>query len=174
MARYIALDIETTGLDVDRDEITEIAWVDQDMQSRHFIVEHLQSPNTWVAEHTDYLSRIKPYEHKISPITMLEELRVACAFDEPTHIVGANPAFDDHFLRHAFQRYLFASPPYDYHLIDIEAMAFQAFSLKDMPHLKDMRTLLGLPGENTAPHSALADAEEAMLIFQALRSLKNG
>lgn len=203
--RVCFLDLETTGLDSEVEQITEAAWITQDLSGewheRQFFVEHDRLPNRWVLENTDYLTRILPAP-KVSLHSVLEELarNVAGRIDyehientagflqikvPPVHIAGCCPSFDDRFLRKAFlservrawdaEKYRYSQltePPYHYHLIDVEAMAFAVSGLECMPRLKDLRDALGIPGENDAPHSALADAREAKLIYETILAMR--
>jgi hypothetical protein len=60
--------------------------------------------------------------------------------------------------------------PYNHHLIDIEALVMGALGHDAPCSLKDLRIALGLEGENPAPHTALSDAREVKIIFDALRA----
>ena len=187
MKTYFFLDLETTGLDVDSAEITEIAWLrafSEPVPERlineaeyHAFVEHSRLPNKWVLEKTDYATRILPAP-KRQLKHVLNELRSWAAISiyllgvpAQVYLVGANPSLDDAFLRRAYRSFD-EDPPYSYHLIDIEAMVMGALGLDSPPSLREIRGLLGIAGANPAPHSALADAREVKLMWDELQKRK--
>ena len=177
MNRFIFLDLETTGLDVEVDQITEAAWcfrsdddnVVEGLGSRRYFVEHTRLPNEWVLTKTDYLTRIAPAK-KVPFSTVAAALWNDCRGRETTYLVGACIAFDDSFLRKAFRASCNLTLPYNYHVIDIEAMAMGALGHDAPCHLKELRAALGIAGENEAPHTALGDALEVETIWRALRA----
>lgn len=194
MARYIFLDLETTGLESGTDQITEAAWILDDGTERQFFVKHDRLPNEWVLTKSDYLNRIV-LAQKVELREALEQLAGDCyrltmeraAYEvvretalgpftateydeakiEKVYLVGACPAFDDRFLRVAFG----GNPiPYNYHVIDVEAMAMGLLGQDAPGSLKSLREALGIPGENPAAHTALSDAREVKIIFEAIRA----
>lgn len=168
-ARYLFLDLETTGLDSETDEITEAAWIDPWKHESEYLVRHTKIPSDWVIQHTDYVERILKGHFKVAPEMIAHQIKNACAFYQgTTYLVGANPAFDDRFLRKCFAKANIREVPYHYHLIDVEALVMGKLGLAEPPKLSECRGLLGILGANDAPHTALADAREAKLIFEYL------
>jgi DNA polymerase III epsilon subunit-like protein len=169
--RFIYLDIETTGLDFERDEITEVAWILDDGTERQFFIEHRASPSGWVLQNTDYSTRIKPAS-KVPVSAALDVLAADCMALKTPYLVGACIAFDDRFLRRANDGAWAAEAPYHYHVLDIEAVAMGATGAAFPGSLKDLRAALGIAGQNEAEHSALSDAREVKTIHDALLALR--
>ena len=169
--RYVFLDCETTGLEPERDEITEAAWYttapDGTPIERQYFVAHTQLPNQWVVERTDYIARILPAP-KVALDVVLHQLAADC-HGAHTFLVGQNVGYDHSFIRAACYRRGWRVP-YDYHVISVEVMVMQALGLDRPPVLKEQRELLGIPGEPIARHAAAPDAHESRVIFEALRA----
>lgn len=175
--RYLFLDLETTGLDPHRDQVTECAWKDDAGRSFHRFVDHSVPPTQWVLDKTDYLTRIKSAAKKIPQTLFIAYLQNTCDMLKAEHggnaqvyLVGANPTFDDSFICELTAGYR----PYNYHLICIETVVLGYLLGKGLPvpkkervprTLKTLRSLVGIEGENPEPHTAQADADEVKLIW---------
>jgi DNA polymerase III epsilon subunit-like protein len=160
---YVFVDLETTGLDCETDAITEMAWIHGESE-RHYYVDYEGFPSVWSARNT--ACRKEP-KYTVNAGFALDQFFGECLElskdDTSLYLVGACPAFDDRFLRKCFREI-----PYNYHVIDVEALAMGALGLPYPPPLRDLRLLLGLAGANEKPHDALADAREAKLIFERI------
>lgn len=175
LPNYLFLDIETTGTDSRVDQITEIALITSGGTERAWFVAHDRLPCDWVLTETDYITRILPGPKDPLCVVLQQIVKIAGASATWPHLVGANPSFDDRFLRKGFSDHassfggyhLDANPPWNYHLIDVEAMAMQKFHLAVPPKLKNCRTLLGIEEWDTA-HTALGDARNTKRVFEAL------
>jgi DNA polymerase III epsilon subunit-like protein len=182
MSCFLILDLETTGLDPEVDQITEFAYdlIDQsgqtlrwDMGLRkgHGVVKHDRLPNEWVLTKSDYLARILPAQDKLSTRRLLQiiyaEINANCEVPpSQVHLVGANPAFDHAFLE-KIRRFHGFSPIYSHRLIDVEARAAGRLGLATNPSLAQCAKLLGIPASD-APHTAQGDVALTKQIFLTL------
>lgn len=165
MPEFMFLDLETTGLESEVDQITEVAWKFLGEELRSYIVKHDRIPGEWSLKKTDYIQRILLSNQKEDFTQVMGWL----SYDirkkvSPVYLVGANPAFDHSFLAKAGVR------GYHYRLIDVEVMAMQALHLIEPPGLKDCLKMLGLP-ENNAAHTASGDVLAVEMVFKHLRSM---
>ena len=182
----VFVDLETTGLDSERDAITEMAWVYDFTKSdggvltleNHYYARYDGFPSVWSASHTQAWPRdrrdgqstqfnvsIGVPEDSLGAIlaAFFEQMVVlSMAGTRPIYIAGAVPSFDDRFLRKQFREL-----PYHYHIIDVEAQAMGVLGWPVPRSLGKLRAALGLAGENEQPHDALADALEARAIYRA-------
>jgi oligoribonuclease (3'-5' exoribonuclease) len=164
---HVFFDLETTGLDSERDVITEIGYIFDDTE-RHFYVPFDGFPSLWVARNT------VAFEIQTPTCTLQRALRelfkdcleLSQGGSRDVYLVGACPAFDDRFLRKVFREV-----PYHYHLIDVEAVAMGAFGWDTPKPLRHLREALCIPGANAKPHDALEDAREVKIIWDALHDL---
>lgn len=175
-AAFLYLDTETTGLGLE-DQVTEVAWCSPNKAAEAYFLPHTRLPNVWIINNTDYLTRIFPAtKSKLSYVA--QALRVYCerlkclAGASTVHLVGACPAFDDRMLRRSLFDPLGEEPPWSHRLIDIETAVAYHFGFSTPRSLRDTRVLLGLAGENSAPHTAGADAYEVLELHQALLVLQ--
>jgi len=173
IARYIFLDLETTGLDPERDVITQIAWrwrdeVTNSTMWRNFYVPFTGTCGVWAARHTLANHR----EPNVSSLdTALRSFMHTCLLlgvdGAKVYLVGANPTFDHSFLTRVMRE-----PPYDYHLIDVEAMAMALGGAHHPPTLREIRKLLGFEGQPLCNHDAAMDAEEVQFVFEAMNRVR--
>lgn len=171
---YLFLDIETTGLDESVDEITEIAYILAGPSipktvSYQAILQHTSFPTAWVLENTDYLQRIlrAPKTPLSSALLNLHgDLQRASSFCGKVYLVGANPSFDDRFLRAAARKENIVLG-YHHRLIDVEVLVMGRINLTEPPSLSRCSTLLQ-SARNDTPHTAMADVEEARRVFRAV------
>lgn len=141
------VDVETSGLDPDRDVITEIAWIrrqlvdhgetvdgrpitsGEDSSARvHHPIHDPSLVPSHVADLTDYSRRIHPAEKDTWEL-IIALLERHGRIDGAT-LVGANPAFDAAFLWRQLRRHGYSEPPWHHRLVDVEVLAMAAAATK--------------------------------------------
>lgn len=165
--RFVFLDCEATGLDVERQELTEIAWIvrfedGQEVERQYFPRHTLDAADEAALELTDYERRIAP-----QPRTPLSEwLHQFLADAQDAVIVGAVPDFDVRHLLKACHR-LEVEPTWDHHLLDVEVLALPLLAGGPEPPRGLASTCrdLGVPHDKDRAHGALYDARQARAVF---------
>jgi DNA polymerase-3 subunit epsilon/ATP-dependent DNA helicase DinG len=159
-ATYVALDLETTGLDPDRDAIMEVGatrfGLDGPVERFHSLVD----PRRSVPYRIQRLTGITQADLTGAPL-FAELAGQLEAFIGDRPIVGQNVAFDLGFLERAQVRP--AGPSYDtQELADLLLPDLIEHSLRGIARYLDI--------DFPVRHRALADAEAARLVFLALRA----
>jgi DNA polymerase-3 subunit epsilon/ATP-dependent DNA helicase DinG len=161
MTRYVALDLETTGLDPQSDRVIEVGAVRIGAEGEDAEFSSLVNPGRGLSPFIERLTGITSSEVATAP--PLEAIAGDLVrFLEGAVLVGHNIEFDLDFLRSAG-------------LIDGgEAIDTAVFARLLLPELKsyglaDVADALGLPGEGH--HRALADARLAARVFVRLRAM---
>lgn len=171
--RFVFLDTEATGLDTERHQLTEVAWIvrteDGTEIERQFFCEHtLDGHDAAALELTDYHTRIAPQPRTPTAEWLplfLEDARGAV-------IVGAVPDFDvRHLLRLCREHGL--EPTWDHHLLDVETLALPLIAAGPEPPRSLARTCaaLGIDHDPDQAHGALYDARQVKRVFDRVWEL---
>jgi DNA polymerase III epsilon subunit-like protein len=185
--RHVFLDLETTGLDPDRDVITQMAWIYEQKRDgeviqvveRNYHVDYDGFPTLWAARNTNARRERRNGYGGADYLAGPSTCRLACALDvffedclalsdngkTPVYLVGAVPTFDHQFLRKVYREV-----PYHYHVIDIEAMFMGAMGAFVPPTLSEIASITGI--KNADAHDALADARHVYQIWKWLEGAK--
>lgn len=162
MSALVFLDTETTGLDAEVDEVWEFAAIrreDDGTEARHhWFVEHSPSSRAGMPDRfrADLEAR---YDDTAALPFHVFTARLDDLFADKPRIVGAAPWFDARFLA------TYVVPRWSHRLIDVETLAAgRAGRLMD--GLADAAATFGI--DNPAAHTAMADAETAMRIYDAV------
>jgi len=157
---YVSLDLETTGLDPDVDEIIEVAAVRFDATGVLDRYQSLVNPGKRLEYRIEMLTGIDPDELRGAPhfSSIAGEVERFIGFDA---IVGQNPSFDVTFLaRNGVQVY---GPAFD--TFELASILLTGLREHSLGAIADH---LGITFTNR--HRAMADAEAAREVFAALRA----
>lgn len=152
------VDIETSGLDIDKHEITEIAYATESGPVIRLVPEHTlenADPTALLIQH--YVERISGAHraHQAEIDIFRERLR-------GNTMAGANPRFDAAFLA----RFL-GEAPWNYRLLDVEAYAAGCFGWPEPLGLSATAEKLRPYHPIDYPdHSAAADVAVARQIYE--------
>ena len=160
MARiYVALDIETTGLDIESDRITEVGAVRFDDEGTEFeVFQSLVNPGRTIPAFVEQLTGVTNDAVRGAP--RLEEIGATLSdFIGDTTIVGQNIGFDLAHLRRG--GVVFRAPA-----VDTAELSRILLPLRQARGLIDLANALGIEaGEH---HRALSDARTAAAVFVGL------
>lgn len=159
--QLVSIDLESTGLEPDLEDVFEIAAIEHDGGAEH--VWRLEPRLTRVGGmHPDALA-VNHYHERTSapgwtwddPVEALDQLGDLLA---GAHLVGANPAFDAAHLTATFRRHYVGVPRWRHRLIDVEAMAAGLHGWTVPRSLSDTAASLGIDPDSYERHTALGDA----------------
>lgn len=159
MTTYIALDLETTGLDPETDEIIEVAAVRFDASGVIATYESLVNPDRALEYRIALLTGIDTRELERAPhfASIASEVESFIGLDP---VVGQNPSFDAAFL--ARRGIPIVGPLYD--TFEIAGLVANALTRRGLGDIADH---LGV--DFPTRHRAMADADAARRVFLVLR-----
>ena len=170
MARIVFVDVETTGLDVDRHHAWEIALIVREPDKDD--VEYTWQVVAPMATADPTALRINRYYERFvwGSAKGPRDLAVFVAKTlDGAHLAAANPAFDAAFLG-KFLRDNGQCPAWHYRLICVESMAMTALGSPVPLGLGKCAERLGLDVDESVAHTALGDAALARDVYDnALR-----
>lgn len=158
---FVAIDIETTGLDPDRDAVTEVALVRFDDAGRELAsFASFVNPGRAIPLFVQQLTGVTDSDVANAPgLDAIAPRLLAFAGDDP--LIGHNVQFDRGHLRRA--GVIFPGPS-----VDTAEFSRLIMPLRRPRNLVDLAAELGIEVETH--HRALADARTAGYIFLALRA----
>lgn len=155
---HVSLDLETTGLDAQRDAIIEVGAVKFRGEEVIDTFQTFVNPGRPIPEFIQRLTGIAPRQVQRAPFftAVFDDLK---AFLGSYPIVGHNISFDLGFLKS--------------HGLTLSNQAYDTWDLASafLPRTMDYslaRLVSSLGGEHSGPHRALADARAAQRVFLAL------
>ncbi len=171
--RFVFVDTEATGLDHQRHELTEVAWIvrfpdGRELERQYFPQHTVDGADDQALELTHYDERIAPQEKTPAKEWLTRFLEDA----NGAVLVGAVPDFDARHLERMCRK-LGLAPTWDHHLLDVETLAlpFIAPGPETPRSLAKTCDALGVPHDRDQAHGALYDARQAMRAFDAVWEL---
>ena len=156
---YVAIDLETTGLDSDRDAITEVGAVRFDLDGACETFHTFVDPKRRIPYRIQRLTNITDADVAGAP--MIAEVTADLeAFIGPHPVIGQNVAFDLDFLARALLRP--SGPAYD-------TQELAGILLPNLAEQNLRAIARHLELDFPVQHRALADADMARQVFLALR-----
>ncbi len=157
---YVALDLETTGLDLDRDRITEIGAMRFDAEGRELAAfEQLVDPGRPIPQFIETLTGVTNDAVRAAP-AFAEVASALAAFVGEGPIVGQNVGFD---LAHLERAGLSLTPP----VFDTGRLSHLVMPGHTYRGLSELAAGLGIA--TPMAHRALPDARTAAAVFVELR-----
>lgn len=166
MTDLVFLDVETTGLDLDRDRIWEFAAIrrtpdgtetELHMQVRHDLKLAAALPDKFRRDHADR------YDRPGAEFAWHAPHKIARFMEGRPQIVGVNPTFDTSILARMMARQG-VTPPWDHRLLDLPAITIGRLwavgELVEFPaRSDDLAARAGIDTERYARHTAMGDVE---------------
>lgn len=168
--RLVAIDVETTSLDVREKGVTEIGWYDiNDAVGGKFIPPHsIEGADEKSLEISRYRERIKGREP--SPEQVAELHRILGGDGSRVNIVGSNPEFDRKHLNQLFAEHGLPPDPWGRRPLDVGAM-FYWLSQRPIGSKQGLAAAAEeFDIDNSGHHDAYSDAKVAAQVWHAMES----
>ncbi|WP_336792980.1 exonuclease domain-containing protein [Gordonia malaquae] len=180
---FAIVDVETTGLDVGRHVVLELAAIiyePNDVGDYHVfdVVELVPNHHLEVFAHAapEAMAKNRYYERRVDKRTLRSDLTEDMLISlqgklSDVTLVGANPAFDARFLDALIADKIpdlyTSEPPWNFRLLDVEALTMGLKKLTHVPGLTECANLWGIPVDPAQAHTALGDAWTTLRVLQA-------
>ena len=179
MHRFIALDVESTGVDFCSSQVIQCGaiFLDEKIQpvnTREWNITYIPERFSWdsAAEEVHGISMEQAKTHGVNPEVFLKEFeqeivkQYGIAEDIELHIVAANAHFDYIMLERLWDTYRNDTAlPLSRRMMDVTTLSLAALGVAGMSSTLEA---LGIEEEEEKRHSALYDAELHLKVFQAL------
>ena len=165
--RIVYIDIETTGLDVSRHEIVEIALITEWFGELDRWHARIRPRHVWSADPKALELNGYSEEEWENAMTLDQAvLQISARIPDRCHLVGYNPSFDWEFVRKVLH-----DAGYNrrrVYLIDVMTLVHEHCMAAGQPRLSldATREFLGMPLEGS--HRAMKDAEDTRRLYHRL------
>lgn len=170
------VDLETTGLDSETNEIIELAAIKANIsdgclrfeESVEFKVHPMHPVDPFVAKLNGYNEEVWERDSGYLDKALGEIFRLM----RGSWHAGSNPIFDERFMKKAAKKFHWTYPKLaSYHLIDVTMMAFPLLVNGDVEELKQ-ETISEYYEIDGGGHRALADSIQCAKIFAKINNLE--
>ena len=165
---YIAVDVETTGLEVRQEKITELALVKVERDSITDCFSTLINPGKPIGETVSSLTGITDEMMKDAP-PIEEVIADALDFAGDLPLLGHNLLFDYRFIKKAAVN---SGLEFERQGVDTLNLCRIFMAAEQKKNLADACACYHIPQPRA--HRALADAQSAHLLFQTMKKLHGG
>lgn len=179
MHRFIALDVEATGVDFCSSQVIQCGAIfldekTQPISTREWNIAYIPEKFSWdsEAEEVHGISMEQAKTHGVDPEVFLKEFeqeivkQYGITEDVELHIIAANAHFDYIMLERLWNTYRDDTAlPLSRRVMDITALSLVALNVAGMSSTLEA---LGIEEEEEKRHSALYDAELHLKVFHAL------
>jgi len=178
-SKFIAFDLETTGLEVDKNEIVEIGAVKFTVEVKGGMIlprklgefQSFVKPNMLIPEEATRVNHITNAMVENAP-SCAEALRKFTAFcGQDTYWVAHNAEFDTRFLRKAYTanpQFLPSSPIFDSLKIARSLVSVPSYKLGELAKMFKSQNQISMKIDSGDMHRAVYDCEMLMEVFIAL------
>jgi hypothetical protein len=170
----VFLDTETTGLDPDRHEIWDLAYILDGKEHEHHWEIDLTKADPMALKIGRYYERTADKEWlEDAWMSTTSAAKVIARDLLGRHIVGANPSFDDAFLKRFMLANGQAVSTWSYHLIDVTVLVAGFLRGKGEPvappwKSNELSQAIGVDPEQFDRHTAMGDARWVKAQYEAV------
>lgn len=173
MARFVALDLETTGLDPECEDVFEVAAINL-ADGEEFVARLEPRRSVLMEMHPKAAEVNRYYERTADPSWSWDSPHWAAdrlaRLLHGAFIVGAIPDFDTRHLREFYRRLELPCPQWKYRLRCVESMVMGRFGLEELGGLQHAAALMGVGVPEGWAHTALGDARTVVEVWRRLVS----
>lgn len=176
MRPFVAVDVETSGLDPRVHELIEVGLVFEEDAGTEQVTFSL--PFEPELASVDAL-RINGWDRRGSRTEFPDRMESVAAAEllherlHDVHLVGKNPTFDAAFLAAFIDSEIGAPPPWHHRLVDVGALAWGWYCAgpekwTQPPNVAKVAEMMGIPIYDEVRHTALGDAAWAYRVFRTI------
>lgn len=165
--KFVFIDTETTGLDIERHELWELALIVREDNGEQWDYEKMVSPDLANAD-PNALRMNGFYErHYESGTNSYHVAEDVAKITSNATLVGANPSFDASFIDKFLRKWNYA-PAWKHRMICVESLVAGALRLPEPVSLLKSAELMDIEVNTEEAHTASYDAHLAMQVYDAV------